>query len=546
MNAPMEPHRTGSTTYPPCQTSRQLGCEPGVPGGCGLPRQTGPRGAARASPPALGRVGLACAIVLSLSGALPACGGIPARPEKLKFPPLAYEPPDPVAYRVQLASGPVAYVVPDKELPLVNVLVLVRTGEYLDPPGKEGLAELTGYLLTRAGTASRSAEQLEERLDFLAAQLDSSISEAEGRVSLNLLSKDLDEGLALLREVLSAPRFQEDRLALRRQQVLQQMKRRNDDSADIEARERRFLGLGEHFWAARLSTEASINAIQRDDLTNFHRQWFHPSNFVVAASGDFDRAAMIARLEKLFANWPFPGRPAPPVPTNIQFAPPGIYLVHKDVPQGRVSLLLPGLMRDHPDQFPVLVMNHILGGGGFTSRMMNRVRSDEGLAYAVGSRFVGGIYYPLPFVASFQTKSRTVAWATSIIIDELKHMAAEPVSPQERQTAQQAFIETFPRNFATKAQVANTFAQDEFTGRYAKDPDYWKQYRSRIRAVTAADVQRVARTYLNLDKLVILVVGNKPEILKGHPDHAVSLEGLANGRLFDRPLRDPMTLRPLP
>lgn len=495
---------------------------------------------------AVRRVGALGLYLVWLSSGLPASAGIPARPEKLKFPPLAYEPPDPAAYRVQLASGPVAYVVPDRELPLVNLVVLVRTGEYLDPPGKEGLAELTGYLLARAGTQSRTAEELEERLDFLAARLQSSINEAQGRLSLNLLSKDLDEGLSLLREVLTAPRFQEDRLALRRAQVLQQMKRRNDDSADIEARERQFLGLGEQFWAARLSTEASIKALSRNDLIEFHQQWFHPSNFVVAASGDFDRAAMIQKLENLFANWPFTGRLPPPVPGDVQLAAPGVYLVHKEVPQGRVSLLLPGLMRDHPDQFPVLVMNHILGGGGFTSRMMNRVRSDEGLAYAVGSRFVGGVYYPVPFVASFQTKSRTVAWATSIMIEELKRMAAELVSPQELQTAQQAFIETFPRNFTTKAQVAQTFAQDEFTGRYAKDPDYWKQYRNRIRAVTRADVQRVARTYLNLDKLVILVVGNKPEILQGHPDHPVSLEALANGRLIDRPLRDPMTGQPLP
>ena len=128
--------------------------------------------------------------------------GIPDRPEKLTYPPLVYEPPAPGQFRVPLKSGPVAYVVPDRELPLVNIVVYVRTGDYLEPAGKEGLADLTGYLLARGGTKSKTAEDLEERLAFLAAQLNSGIGDTQGSVSLNLLSKDLDEGLAILREVL--------------------------------------------------------------------------------------------------------------------------------------------------------------------------------------------------------------------------------------------------------------------------------------------------------------------------------------------------------
>lgn len=164
-------------------------------------------------------------------------------------------------------------------------------------------------------------------------------------------------------------------------------------------------------------------------------------------------------------------------------------------------------------------MNGILGGSGFTSRIMSRVRSDEGLAYTARSEYRFGIFYPGEFHAYFQSKSRSVPRALEIVIDEIERIRREPVSAEELAGEIEYVLGLLPRSFTSAAQVANTFASDELLGRPA---DFWPNFAERVRAVTADDVLRVAREHLHPDRLVVLIVGNRAEILAGDPDHPES------------------------
>ncbi|MEO8585233.1 MAG: pitrilysin family protein [Acidobacteriota bacterium] len=470
---------------------------------------------------------------------------IPAKPDQLTYKPFSYTPPSAKDHRVVLKSGVVAYLAENHELPLVNIQVILRGGTYLSAPGKEGLAETAGYLLARGGTKNRKAEDLEERLAFLAAQLNSGYGEDRGTVSLNLLAKDLDEGLAILREVLTEPRFQEDKLKLRKDQLLADMKQRNDNSADIERRERSFLLYGDAYYLNRFETKASIESISRDDLANFHRRWIDPKNMLIAAAGDFKKAEMAAKLDKLLANWPFRGEAAPPVPKPSHTMAPGTFLVDKDVNQGRVSILLPGLLRTDPAFIAAAVMNDILGGGGFTSRITNRVRSDEGLAYSAGSALQAGIWYPGRFGAAFQSKVRTAAYASRIVIEEMTKLRDAEATDEEMETAKRSFIDTLPRRFSTPVQVVGILADEEYTGRYASDPLYYARYQANVERVTKADVKRAAERLLKPEAVTLLVVGKKSDLLNPDPKHPVKFADLTNGKLSDLPLRDPFTMTPM-
>jgi zinc protease len=470
---------------------------------------------------------------------------IPPKPDQLAFKPFFYTPPTAKEYRAVLKSGVVAYLAENHELPLVNIQVILRGGTYLNVPGKEGLAETAGYLLARGGTKNRKAEDLEERLAFLAAQLNSAYGEDRGTVSLNLLAKDLDEGLAILREVLTEPRFQDDKLKLRKDQLLADMKQRNDSSADIERRERSFLLYGDGFHLNRFETKASVEGLTREDLVAFHRKWVDPKNMLIAAAGDFKKAEMAAKLDKLLASWPFKGEAAPPVPKPSHTMTPGTFLVDKDVNQGRVSILLPGLLRTDPDFLAAAVMNDILGAGGFTSRIMNRVRSDEGLAYSAGSQLQQGIWYPGRFSAAFQSKVRTAAYASQIVIEEMTKLRDGDATDEEMETAKRSFIDTFPRRFSTPVQVVNLLADEEYTGRYASDPLYYARYQANVGKVTKADVKRAAQRLLKPDAVTLLVVGKKADLLNPEPKHPVKFADLTSGKLTEVPLRDPFTMKPM-
>ena len=484
-------------------------------------------------------------LVLLLGGGLMA-QGLPPRPEQIAFKPLAFEVPRTRDFKARLKNGTPVYLAADPEgVPFVRMRVFIRGGSYLEPRGKEGLAALAGMEMRAGGTASLPAEALDERLEVLAGSISTGLGDTSGFASMEFMEKDLKEGLDLFLQVLAHPAFAQDRLQLAKEDLLQGLMARNDKTEAIAEGELPRLLNGEDHFTSALVTGASLKAITREDLVAFHARLLHPENLAISISGKFRKEAMLDLLNRTVgALKPGPAaKVSPKVPGPDFQRRPGIYLMDKDVPQSLVRFALPGLRRTDPDWHAALVMNQILGGSGFTSRLMKKIRSDEGLTYGIGTRLGDGAFWTGNWSGSLQTKNRSVAFALRLILAEIDHLKTQQVSPEELAVIKDSIVQAFPATWGRKSQVVNSFALDNLMG---WPEDWWADYREKIQAVTAAEVQRVARKVLDPGRLVILVVGKAAEAEAGDArDHPGLLKDVVPLPLIHLPLRDPLTLKPL-
>lgn len=465
---------------------------------------------------------------------------LPEHPDQIVYPTIDFKLPPASQFREVLSNGLVVYVTEDRMLPTFDLSVTIRTGAAVEPKNKAALAALVGDQIRDGGTKNLTAEQLDEKIEFLAASLSTRISDTRGKANLSCLSKDIDEVLSLFVEMLRYPRFDEDRLRLAKDRRIQNVKRRNDSTSSISNIEWGFLMNGENHFSNNYPSSDSIRSITRDDLFTFHKKYFHPGNMIIAVAGDFDRNTLLRKLEQRFGDWPV-GETGPMTFDKPKHTvKPGVYMIHKDdVNQGRVAIGHKSVERGSPDEFPLIVMNGILGASGFRSRLVSKIRSNEGLAYNTGSRFGQGVYYPGDFQAWFQSKSNSCAYATKLLLAEIDRIRNETVTQEDVDDTVAYYVESFPQRFQNKMSIVETYVSDEHTGR---DSSYWQRYTVNLEQVRPEDVRRVAKKYLHPDQLVILAVGDVKAMREGGFDKMPDLKFDDFGRVKVLPLRNPDTL----
>lgn len=483
--------------------------------------------------------------LLALSLLVPAATAqIPPHPAEITYPPLDFEVPLAAEYRHELSNGVPVFVAPSAEFPLVTVSFAFKGGSYLETPEQTGLASMVGTMIRRGGTMTVPAEDMDERFDFLAADVSTFVGSETSGASIDCLKSNFDEAFALFMDMLRAPGFDAERLRIQKADLIEDFKQRNDNPMSVAMPTLRRLVYGETHYTAREPTQASIEAIDPAAMRAMHARIFHPGNLIVSVTGDVEVSAILAMLDRALSGWTALERnPDPPAPdASIT---PGLYHARtsqQDLPQGTTLLVSRGYRRDDPDAIPLSVMNEILGGGGFTSRITNRVRSDEGLAYTAVSFFQPQVYYPGIFASFYQSKNTTVALAAKIILEEIERIRIEAVGDEELRTAKNSFIESFPERFASKDAMVGVFVNDEMTGR---DPGYWTRYRDAVGAVSKDEVLRVAREYLDPGAMSMLVVGDWEQIAPGDLEGRASMEDFFGGEVTHLPMLDPLTREPI-
>jgi len=448
-----------------------------------------------------------------------ALGAVPAQAQEigtsdynvdnLTYPELG-EIDTPTPRRVELDNGLIIFLLEDDELPLISASARVGTGSVYEPAEMVGLASVTGTVMRTGGTASMSADSINQVLERLGASVESSIGSTSGSASMSTLSEHVDQVLPIFADVLRQPAFAQEKIDLAKNQQKSAIARRNDNAPGIAAREMNKLIYGADSPYARTTEYYTIDRIERDNAVDFHETYFHPNNTILSVWGDFDAEAMEERLREAFGDWA-PAedveRPMPPEPTATRTR--SVNLVQKDdVTQSSVRMGHIGELRRDSEDYPAAqVMSRVLGAP-FTGRLFRNLRTDRGLAYATGGVYSAGYTGPRAFFALVRTQNNSTVEAAQAMIDEVEGMQASAPTAEEVNRAKDSYLNSFVFNFDTESEILSRQMTYEY---YGYPSDFLEQTRRGIQDVTPDDVYRAAQQYIHPDESHILVVGRQED-----------------------------------
>ncbi|MGC1452095.1 MAG: pitrilysin family protein [Candidatus Sulfotelmatobacter sp.] len=429
--------------------------------------------------------------------------------QQVPIPPLpAFKPTQPK--RVELSNGMVIFLQEDHELPLIDGTARIRGGSVNEPVAKVGLVDIYSEVWRTGGTKTQTGDQLDDFLEVRAAKVETGGGPDSTTISFSCLKGDLDDVFKAFVDVLRNPEFRADKIDIAQKEENDGISRRNDQVGEIAHRESVKLAYGPDNPYAVVPEYATIAAITRQDLIDWHGKYAHPNNIILGISGDFDSVAMETRLRAAFDSWP----KGPVVPKNeIKYSParPGYYFVSKDdVNQSTIHMVGLGTTRDNPDYYAISVFNEAFGGG-FTSRLFNDIRTKRGLAYSVGGGIGANFGHPGILQVAMGTKSQSTIEAIQAAGEDIDNLAKQPITDDEIQRAKDAILNAFIFRLDSPDKILGERMTYEY---YGYPPDWLDKYQAEIKKVTTADVNRVAAKYMHRDQLAVLVVGNSKEFDK--------------------------------
>jgi zinc protease len=414
----------------------------------------------------------------------------------------------PAIQKRTLSNGLPVWIVELHKVPVVQVTLAVKGGGGADPEKKFGLASLTAEMLDE-GAGQRDALQIADAVDYLGANLSTSSSSDASFVDLHVPVARLADALPIMADVALRPTFPDKELTRVRDELLTSILQAQDDPAALVqfAFPRLVFGPTHRYGTVLIGTAAAVKTLSVEDLRQFHKRNYLPSNSTLIVTGDVTPASVVARLESAFGSW----NGAPMAPTKVTDAPQltarHVYIVDKPgAAQSQIRIGWVGVPRSTPDYFALRVLNTILGGS-FTSRLNQNLREEHGYAYGASSSFDMRTSAG-PFFAAAGVQTDKTAEALTEFFKELEAIR-KPIPADELEKAKTYVALALPRSFETTQRLAGSLAQ-MFV--FNLPADYFATFTDRVRAVTAAEVQRAAERYIQPDKFAVVVVGDRKVI----------------------------------